>query len=75
MVFTQNKIKISFFFSLFLFIGNIRVVFIYAATDKYAIDISKKEDRGKINASMNIGSSPRWHQFHSFFIFNMIVIP
>jgi len=33
------------------------VGFLDAATDAWAIDISKKKDRGKINASMNIGSS------------------
>jgi len=44
-------------FALFLFIGHAGIGFLDAATDAWAIDITTKEDRGKINASMNIGSS------------------
>ena len=45
------------FFALFLFIGHMGIGFLDAAADAWAIDISTKKDRGKINASMNIGSS------------------
>jgi PAT family beta-lactamase induction signal transducer AmpG len=45
------------FFALFLFIGHLGVGFLDAGADAWAIDISTKDDRGKINASMNIGSS------------------
>ena len=44
------------FFALFLFIGYTGIGFLDSATDAWAIDISKKEDRGKINSSMNIGN-------------------
>ena len=44
------------FFAIFLFIGYTGVGFLDSATDAWAIDISKKEDRGKINSSMNIGN-------------------
>ena len=43
------------FFTLFLFIGYIGIGFLDSATDAWAIDTTKKEDRGKINGSMNIG--------------------
>jgi MFS family permease len=45
------------FFTLFLFIGHTGVGFLDAGADAWAIDISTKKDRGKINASMNIGKS------------------
>jgi MFS family permease len=45
------------FFALFLFIGHAGIGFLDAATDAWAIDITTKKDRGKINASMNIGAS------------------
>ena len=45
------------FFALFLFIGHMGVGFLDAGADAWAIDISTKNDRGKINASMNIGSA------------------
>jgi MFS family permease len=44
------------FFAIFLFMGYTGVGFLDSATDAWAIDISKKEDRGKINSSMNIGN-------------------
>jgi len=44
------------FFAFFLFIGYTGIGFLDSATDAWAIDISKKEDRGKINSSMNIGN-------------------
>ena len=43
------------FFTLFLFIGYIGIGFLDSATDAWAIDTTKKVDRGKINGSMNIG--------------------
>ena len=43
------------FFTLFLFIGYIGIGFLDSATDAWAIDTTKKEERGKINGSMNIG--------------------
>jgi len=43
------------FFALFLFIGYVGIGFLDSATDAWAIDISTKKDRGKINGSMNIG--------------------
>jgi PAT family beta-lactamase induction signal transducer AmpG len=46
-----------FFFALFLFIGHAGIGFLDAAADAWAIDITTKDDRGKINASMNIGKS------------------
>ena len=42
-------------FALFLFMGYTGVGFLDSATDAWAIDISKKEERGKINSAMNIG--------------------
>ncbi len=45
------------FYALFLFIGHIAIGFLDAATDAWAIDITTKEDRGRINASMNIGKA------------------
>lgn len=44
------------FFALFLFMGYTGIGFLDSATDAWAIDISKKEERGKINSSMNIGN-------------------
>lgn len=44
-----------FYFALFLLIGYIGIGFLDSATDAWAIDISEKKDRGKINCSMNIG--------------------
>ena len=44
------------FFALFLILGYTGIGFLDTATDAWAIDISKKEDRGKINSSMNIGN-------------------
>jgi MFS family permease len=46
-----------FFFALFLFIGHAGIGFLDAGADAWAIDITTKDDRGKINASMNIGKS------------------
>jgi MFS family permease len=43
------------FFTLFLLLGYIGIGFLDSATDAWAIDISKKKERGKINCSMNIG--------------------
>jgi MFS family permease len=45
------------FYALFLFIGHAGIGFLDAGADAWAIDITTKEDRGKINASMNIGKS------------------
>jgi MFS family permease len=45
------------FFTLFLFIGHIGIGFLDAGADAWAIDISTKEDRGKINGFMWIGQS------------------
>ncbi|MFE3845308.1 MFS transporter [Thermoplasmatota archaeon] len=45
------------FFTLFLFIGHTGIGFLDAGADAWAIDITTKKDRGKINASMNIGKS------------------
>lgn len=42
-------------FAVFLFMGYTGVGFLDSATDAWAIDISKKEERGKINSAMNIG--------------------
>ena len=44
------------FFTIFLFMGYTGVGFLDSATDAWAIDISKKEERGKINSAMNIGN-------------------
>jgi len=44
------------FFARFLFLGYTGIGFLDSATDAWAIDISKKEERGKINSSMNIGN-------------------
>lgn len=43
------------FFTLFLIIGHIGIGFMDASADAWAIEITKKEERGKINASMNSG--------------------
>jgi MFS family permease len=43
------------FFTIFLLLGYVGIGFLDSATDAWAIDISKKEERGKINSSMNIG--------------------
>jgi len=43
------------FFTLFLFIGYTGIGFLDSATDAWAIDTTKKEERGKINSSMIIG--------------------
>jgi MFS family permease len=43
------------FFTLFLLLGYVGIGFLDSATDAWAIDISKKNERGKINCSMNIG--------------------
>jgi MFS family permease len=43
-------------FALFLFMGYTGIGFLDSATDAWAIDISKKEERGKINSAMNIGN-------------------
>jgi MFS family permease len=43
------------FFTLFLLVGYIGIGFLDSATDAWAIDISKKEERGKINGSMLFG--------------------
>lgn len=43
-------------FALFLLIGYTGIGFLDSATDAWAIDTSKKEERGKINCSMNIGN-------------------
>jgi PAT family beta-lactamase induction signal transducer AmpG len=45
------------FFTIFLFIGHTGVGFLDAGADAWAIDITTKKDRGKINAFMNIGKS------------------
>jgi len=45
------------FFTLFLFIGHTGIGFLDAGADAWAIDVTTQDDRGKINASMNIGSS------------------
>jgi MFS family permease len=42
-------------FTLFLFIGYAGIGFLDSATDAWAIDTTKKEERGKINGSMIIG--------------------
>ncbi|UCF49970.1 MAG: MFS transporter [Thermoplasmatales archaeon] len=43
------------FFTLFLLLGYVGIGFLDSAADAWAIDISKKEERGKINCSMIIG--------------------
>lgn len=43
------------FYTLFIFIGHIGISFLDAGADAWAIDISTKEDRGKINGFMWIG--------------------
>ena len=43
------------FFTLFLFIGHVGIGFLDASTDAWVIDITKKQERGKLNASMNSG--------------------
>ena len=43
------------FFTLFLLVGYIGIGFLDSATDAWAIDTTEKEERGKINGSMNIG--------------------
>jgi len=43
------------FFTIFLLLGYVGIGFLDSATDAWAIDISRKEERGKINCSMNIG--------------------
>ena len=42
-------------FAIFLFIGYIGIGFLDSAIDAWAIDTSEKNERGKINSSMNIG--------------------
>lgn len=42
-------------FTIFLFLGYIGIGFLDAATDAWAIDTTKTEERGKINSSMIIG--------------------
>lgn|GEM_PF-702684 len=44
-------------YAFLLFLGHIGIGFLDAATDAWAIDITTKEDRGRINASMNIGKA------------------
>jgi len=46
-----------FFFTLFLFIGHIGIGFLDAGADAWAIDISTKNNRGKINGFMWIGQA------------------
>lgn len=43
------------FFTIFLLLGYVGIGFLDTATDAWAIDISKKKERGKINSSMIIG--------------------
>jgi MFS family permease len=43
------------YFTIFLFIGYAGIGFLDSATDAWAIDTTVREDRGKINGSMNIG--------------------
>lgn len=43
------------FFTLFLLVGYIGIGFLDSATDAWAIDTTEREERGKINGSMNIG--------------------
>lgn len=45
------------FFTLFLFIGHTGIGFLDAGADAWAIDISTKHNRGKINGCMFIGKS------------------
>jgi len=42
-------------FAIFLFIGYTGIGFLDSAVDAWAIDTTKREERGKINGSMNIG--------------------
>ena len=42
-------------FAIFLFIGYTGIGFLDYAVDAWAIDTTKREERGKINGSMNIG--------------------
>ena len=44
-------------YTILLFIGHTGIGFLDAAADAWAIDVSTKEDRGKINAFMHIGKS------------------
>lgn len=50
-----NEFFSIFFFTCFLLIGYIGIGFLDAATDAWAIDTTKKNERGKINCSMSIG--------------------
>jgi len=43
------------FFTIFLFIGRVGISFLDVSADAWVIDITKKEERGKLNASMNTG--------------------
>ena len=43
------------FFTIFLFMGYTGIGFLDSATDAWAIDTTKKQERGKINSSMIIG--------------------
>ena len=45
------------FFTIFLFIGHMGIGFLDAATDAWGIDVTEREERGKVNGSMNIGKS------------------
>ena len=45
------------FFTLFLFIGHVGISFLDVSADAWVIDITKKEERGKLNASMNTGKA------------------
>ena len=55
-------------FALFLFIGHVGVGFLDASTDAWVIDESKKEESGKLNASMNIGKMTGFSLFGPIFV-------
>ena len=47
-------------FTFLLFIGHVGIGFIDVSTDAWAIDVSTKKDRGKINGSMFAGQYSGW---------------
>ena len=50
-------------FTFFLFIGHVGICFLDTSADAWAIDITKKGERGKINASMQVGKMISNHLF------------
>ncbi len=56
------------FFTLFLFLGHVGIGFLDASTDAWAIDITEKKERGKINASMVSGRMIGYSVFGLIFV-------